>query len=83
MENMNSNNVNVNEQQTTEVAQVENKKSVLKGAMNCLTNKYTLIGLGTAIIGAAGWYGWKAWKAKRAAAANTKDADFEDVTNKK
>jgi predicted negative regulator of RcsB-dependent stress response len=81
MENNIENNVNVNEQ--TEVAQVENKKSVLKGAMNCLTNKYIIIGLGTAIIGAAGWYGWKAWKAKKAATANTKDADFEDVTNKK
>lgn len=80
--NMNNQNVSVNEQ-TTEVAQVENKKSVLKVVKDCLMNKYTLIGLGTVAIGAAGWYGWKAWKAKKAAAANTKDADFEDVTNKK
>ena len=81
MENIENNkNVNVNEQ---EIAQVENKKSVLKVVKDCLTNKYTLIGLGTVVIGAAGWYGWKAWKAKKAATANTEDADFEDVTNKK
>ena len=81
MENIENNkNVNVNEQ---EIAQVENKKSVLKVVKDCLTNKYTLIGLGTVVIGAAGWYCWKAGKAKKAAAANTEDADFEDVTNKK
>ena len=81
MENINNNqNVNVNEQ---EIAQVENnKKSVLKAAMSCFTNKYTLIVAVTAAVGAVGFYGWKAWKAKKAAAANT-DADFEEVTDKK
>lgn len=82
---MNNNNENkiVSENEQQEVAQVENKKSVLKVVKDCLTNKYTLIGLGAVALGFAGYKGYQIWKAKKAAQnPETKDDDFEDPTEK-
>jgi uncharacterized membrane protein YebE (DUF533 family) len=73
-------NVSVNEQQ--EVAQVENKKSVMGKIVGVLTNKYTLIGLGTVAVGYLGYKGYQIWKAKKAAAAQTQEGDFEDPDKK-
>jgi len=55
MENIENNkNVNVNEQ--TEVAQVENnEKSVMGKVVEVATNKYTLIGIGALAAGFAIW----------------------------
>ena len=72
-------NVSVNEQND---AQVENKKSVLTVVKDCVLNKYTLIGLGTAAVGYLGYKGYQIWKAKKAAAAQTQEGDFEDPDKK-
>jgi uncharacterized membrane protein YebE (DUF533 family) len=74
-------NVSVNEQQ--EVAQVENKKSVMGKIVGAITNKYTLIGLGTVAVGYLGYKGYQIWKAKKAASQELKEDGFEDVTEKK
>ena len=72
-------NVSVNEQND---AQVENKKSVMGKIVGVLTNKYTLIGLGTVAVGYLGYKGYQIWKAKKAAAAQTQKGDFEEPEKK-
>ena len=69
-------NVSVNEQND---AQVENKKSVMGMIVGSLTNKYTLIGLGTVAVCFLGYKGYQYWKA---AAAQTQEGDFEDPDKK-
>ena len=72
-------NVSVNEQND---AQVENKKSVMGKVVGVLTNKYTLIGLGTVAVGYLGYKGYQIWKAKKAAAAQAQEGGFEDPEKK-